>query len=130
MFSRLALNHVTDQTKMINRSLQGIEAQRCNKVVPNQLKHSLSSTMITCVGDVMLNQIAPTMEVCLNMVVGELERANRNCTEVKSLTESVLSLQNELCQLKTVLKGRTQPQREHPYVTEESIEQVDGRKRV
>ena len=121
------MNHVTDQTRMINRTLQGITAQRPSKVVPNQLEKCLDTTVVTSVGDVMLNQVVPTMEVCLNMIAGELERANRACTGVKSLTDSVISLQSELSKLKTILKGKLNPRGERSLwasVTEESIEQV------
>ena len=121
------MNHVTDQTKMINRTLKGVTAQRPNKVIPNQLEKCLDTTIVTSVGDVMLNQVVPTMEVCLNMVAGELEKANRACTGVKSLTDSVMSLQSELSELRTVLKGKLNPRGERSLwasVTEESIEHV------
>ena len=60
-------------------------------------------------------------------VAGELEKANRACTGVKSLTDSVMSLQSELSELRTVLKGKLNPRGERSLwasVTEESIEQV------
>lgn len=107
------MNQVTDRTKTINKTIQGITAQKPSKAISNRLEESLNTTVVTSVGDVVLNHVVPTIEVCLNMVAGELERANRACTGIKSLEASVTALQSELSDLKTAIERKGNPQDEH-----------------
>ena len=54
----------------------------------------------TSVGDVLLNQVAPSVEICLNSVLSEFENSQKRTSSLSEIAQEVRVLQTEVGALK------------------------------
>ena len=75
-------------------------AKAFNSQTSAELKSSVTAAVrkatITAVGNSVLNSVAPSVEMCMNAVAGELESASAQCTEVKELTHCIQLLRRDI----------------------------------
>lgn len=57
---------------------------------------AVRSATITAVGNSVLNSVAPSVEMCVNAVAGDLEIASSQCIEVKELTHCIQLLRKDI----------------------------------
>ena len=71
---------------------------------PNKgLDHLLSTipdTVPASVGDVMLNQVAPSLEICMNSILCEVEKSQKQALPLNELVQDTRALQTEVGALK------------------------------
>ena len=89
---------ITNKCGVVTSSLRN--TSRHSKKGLDQLLSTIPDTVPTSVGDVMLNQVAPSLEICMNSVMCEVEKSEKQSLPLSEVVQETRALQTEVGALK------------------------------